>query len=148
MSMGGFETTKINISGRVMGLLKAARDAQTKDLKSNKDQEAKNEDGAKSSQKGTYRNVRVIDSNLKPRPNPDNYVRSRQNFSRAANPANPNRGGTNPAQQRGKHEGNPAEEGRHEVPNTGRRMKRGRHEEQPAFEGNHEVSPPGRHMKP
>lgn len=63
MSMGGFETTKINLSGKVLGMVLAARKHREGDLQANKKHASDQEKGAKAAQKGIYSDVETVDEN-------------------------------------------------------------------------------------
>lgn len=132
--LGGFNTTRINLAGKVIGWLKNHSSQQ--------------EAASKAQQKTNGKKVGAIDSPTVQSPNVK-PLRSRQfndSYTRTAglNNAKP---GTNPASQGPKHAGQPAQEGRREQPSFGKHA-RGRHQGGPAQEGMHEPPAFGRHMKP
>lgn len=128
MSMGGFETTKINLSGKVIGMIRNAR--RSSDLAANKDHASSQEQGAMSAQKGIYSNVQTVESNPGIRPTPD--TKSKQwAMTRGATRGRRRMPGSSEAPM-----------GRHEAPQMGRHQK-------PPFApeklGRHAAGPPPIH---
>lgn len=150
MSMGGFDTTTINLTGTVRGWLSKRDAARKAALKENAKSASSQQEKAKAGQSATAETFKIPGSTGNVRVIPAN-ARGKQ-WGGSVRTQRPPAATPPPRPQPSRHAGSPSDEGRHMADGTGQHVgeRRGRHQGLPQDESNvgKRERPTGKHMKP